>query len=101
MAANYEERTEAPTPRRRTEARERGQVARSGDLTSAAVLLGAMIALRLFGAPLLATLLALLHAALASPADAATYVQELPRVWARLLATLGAAALPVMLPTMV
>ena len=95
MAASYEERTEAPTPRRRTEARERGQIARSGDLTSAAVLFGAMIALRLFGGPLIHTLLAMLHAALAQPADAATYVGELPRMWSRLLATIAAAAMPV------
>jgi len=44
------EKTEAPTPRRRQEARERGQVARSADLTAAAALLGAMIILN-FTAP--------------------------------------------------
>lgn len=38
-------RTEAPTPKRRDEARKKGQVARSTDLTSAAVLLGGLTAL--------------------------------------------------------
>lgn len=37
-----EERTERPTARRRASSRRRGQVARSADLTSAAVLLGAL-----------------------------------------------------------
>jgi flagellar biosynthetic protein FlhB len=47
-----EDRTEPATPRRREEARERGQVARSADLSSAAVLLAAVLALRFAGRPL-------------------------------------------------
>jgi flagellar biosynthetic protein FlhB len=37
-------RTEKPTPKRRKEARDKGQIARSTDLTSAAVLLGGILA---------------------------------------------------------
>jgi len=37
----FGERTEQPTDRRRTQARERGNVARSVDLTAAGLLLGA------------------------------------------------------------
>jgi flagellar biosynthetic protein FlhB len=44
-----EERTEPATPRRREEARERGQVARSADLSSAVILLAAVLALKFFG----------------------------------------------------
>ncbi len=44
-----EERTEPATPRRRQEARERGHVARSADLSSAVVLLGAVLALEFLG----------------------------------------------------
>jgi flagellar biosynthetic protein FlhB len=43
------EKTEAPTPRRRTEAREEGNVARSTDLTAAITLVGAVLLLGLFG----------------------------------------------------
>lgn len=50
MAEGSDSRTEAPTPRRRQEARERGQVAKSGDLTSAVVLLGGLLSLGTFGA---------------------------------------------------
>jgi flagellar biosynthetic protein FlhB len=44
-----EERTEPASPRRREEARERGQVARSADLSSAVILLAAVLALQFFG----------------------------------------------------
>jgi len=42
-----EERTEQATPRRREEARKRGEVARSAELAAAAALLGALLGLRL------------------------------------------------------
>lgn len=44
-----EERTEAATPRRREQARRRGQVARSAELTSAVVLIAAFVSLRAGG----------------------------------------------------
>lgn len=47
-----EERTEPATPRRREEARRHGRVARSADLSSAVVLLAAVLALPLLGGPL-------------------------------------------------
>jgi flagellar biosynthetic protein FlhB len=53
MADEFDEKTEAPTQRRRDEARERGQVAKSPDLTAAIALLGAMVALNFFGPGLL------------------------------------------------
>lgn len=43
------DKTEAPTPRRRQEAREKGQVASSADLNAAGMLLAAMIALNYAG----------------------------------------------------
>lgn len=43
------EKTEQPTPRRRQEAREEGQVPRSTDLTAAIALLAALILLNVFG----------------------------------------------------
>ncbi len=53
-----DDRTEPATPRRREEARERGQVARSADLSSAAVLLTAVLGLRFAGRPLIEGLFA-------------------------------------------
>lgn len=43
MAAGGDDRTEAPTPKRRGQAREKGQVARSSDLTQAGVLVAGLI----------------------------------------------------------
>lgn len=49
MAEDFGERTERATPRRRQEARERGQVARSADLAAGVLLLGAFVALLAWG----------------------------------------------------
>ncbi len=56
MPENFEERTEQATPRRREEAREKGQVAKSSDLCAALTLLGALVILQLGGGTLLSTL---------------------------------------------
>src|SRR5262249_10596852 len=47
--ANGEDRTESATPRRRSDARKKGQVARSADLSSILVLLGLLLAIHSFG----------------------------------------------------
>ena len=47
--ADDAERTETPTPRRRTEARNRGQIAKSQDLTAAVLLLVGLLTLNVFG----------------------------------------------------
>jgi flagellar biosynthesis protein FlhB len=49
MAEEFGEKTEAPTPRRRTEAREQGNIPRSADLTAALLLLAALVLLNSFG----------------------------------------------------
>ncbi len=51
------EKTEAPTPRRKAEARDRGQVAKSADFNSALMLLGGVFCLRLFGPGLMFALI--------------------------------------------
>lgn len=56
MADEFAEKTEAPTPRRRTEAREQGNIPRSADLTSAAMLLAMLLLLQFQGPQLVAAL---------------------------------------------
>jgi len=46
---SFQEKTEQPTPRKRQELREKGEVAKSRELPSVAVLLAALISLTLFG----------------------------------------------------
>src|SRR5437763_7470766 len=56
MGEEFGEKTEAATPRRRQEAREQGNIARSADLTSAAVIVGMMLLLNWQGRSVVATL---------------------------------------------
>ena len=46
---SFEEKTEQPTPKKRQELKEKGEVAKSKELPSVAVLLAALITLSLFG----------------------------------------------------
>jgi len=54
------DKTEAPTPRRRAEAREQGNVARSVDLTAAVLMIGSMILLKFYGGNVIESLRAIL-----------------------------------------
>lgn len=56
MADDAGDKTEAPTPRRRLEAREQGNIPRSNDLTAAALLIGVLLLLKQFGPGLIAAL---------------------------------------------
>ena len=46
---SFEEKTEQPTPRKRQEVREKGEVAKSRELPSVAVLIAALVTLTVFG----------------------------------------------------
>ena len=60
MAEEFGDKTEAPTPRRRQEAREQGNVARSADLTAAVLIIAAMLMLNWYGDGVVAALHALM-----------------------------------------
>src|SRR6185312_5060831 len=64
MAEDTGDKTEAPTPRRRAEAREQGNIARSQDLTIALMLLGVMYTLKASGPKLVTVLKVLVHSML-------------------------------------
>lgn len=106
MATYADDRTEAPTPRRRSDARARGQVAKSQDLTSAFLLLVAFGCLYLWGPPLCQLLTGLIVAALSGdPANQLSTLRpltsvvglELAKCLLPLLAGLFVASLVVML----
>lgn len=96
MPADYGEKTETPTPRRRQEARERGQVARSTELTAAAMLVGGLLALRLFGPMTFEALHGMLTAVLSDGDPAATRADDLARIAALSLRAMAFAAAPIM-----
>ncbi len=56
MAESTGDKTEAPTPRRRQEAREQGNIARSHDLTSSVLLIGSLFLMKWFGPKVILTL---------------------------------------------
>jgi flagellar biosynthetic protein FlhB len=56
MADDAGDKTEAPTPRKRQDAIDRGQVSKSQDLSAAAVLLASIVVLDIFGPGLMASL---------------------------------------------
>ncbi len=64
MPEDAGERTEAPTPRRRQEARDKGQIARSQDLSATVLLLVGIVSLELLGTRIWGTLLAVMRTAL-------------------------------------
>lgn len=64
MADDLGDKTEPPTPRRRRESRDRGQVAKSQELSAAVLLLTTFIALKVFGGNLWQTLSAVMHKSL-------------------------------------
>jgi len=68
MAEDQGDKTEAPTPRRRAEAREQGNLARSPDLTMALLLLGIMLMLHATGPKLVQALRTLVKTMLDLPA---------------------------------
>lgn len=66
MAPGAEEKTEAPTPKRRNETRAKGQVARSQDLSAAVLMLAAFVAMGALGPGLWRSLAAIMTGALSA-----------------------------------
>ncbi len=99
--ADNAERTEAPTPRRRTEARSRGQIARSHDLTSALLLTGGLLCMRWFAPQMMASLMRSMRENLTflQPDDSAKL--EVGRIVATVAMTVLTAAGPIMLGLLV
>lgn len=96
MAEDFGDKTEAPTPRRREEAREQGQVARSADLTAAALLLGFLLLMNSFGPGLIKALHTMMSELLSADSLADLRGQTLRVLAGRALAAAGLAALPLL-----
>jgi flagellar biosynthetic protein FlhB len=99
------ERSEAPTPRRRQQARKKGQVARSQDLSATVILLAGLVTLEILGPRIWTKLLAVVRSALGEDvmlsggslaAFAARIALEMGKVFAPFLVALFVAAFVVM-----
>ncbi|MFN8548480.1 MAG: flagellar biosynthesis protein FlhB [Candidatus Eisenbacteria bacterium] len=91
------ERTEQATQRRRDEARREGRVARSVELTSAAVLLSSMIALTFFGPRVLVQLESILREGIGAAARPISTVGELQGLFQHLVISTALVVLPLSL----
>jgi flagellar biosynthetic protein FlhB len=97
MSDDFDERTEAPTERRRVEARQHGSVARSADLTAAGLMLGAACVLALFGMSLAEGMAELLQESLGRPVTFQIDVEWAPRQLLALAVWCARHALPPLL----
>ncbi len=96
MADDFEhDRTEAPTPRRRREAREEGHVARSSDLSSALLLLGLLVTLQVLGPRLLESWRRVAHLAMGE-AELARTSPELAGMAGQIIFHAAAGVLPLL-----
>jgi flagellar biosynthetic protein FlhB len=97
MAEDLGDKTEAPTPRRREEAREQGQIARSPDLTAAALLLGFLLLMNSFGSGLVQALQALMKELLSPESLSQFNTNVLGPTLIRALLLVGGAVAPLLL----
>lgn len=91
------EKTEAPTPRRLQEAREAGQVARSQDMTAAAMLLAAVLLMANFGQNIMTVLKDLMQQTLGPDGIGNTKAPDLFEVMLTLFLKVGMALLPIVI----
>jgi len=96
MADDYADKTEAPTPKRRAEAREQGNVARSQDLTVAMLLIGLLLMLQMTGPRMVAALRALVHEALDLPSLSDFAAASAPQTAVRAIVLIGRAMAPLL-----
>ncbi|MHC4443954.1 MAG: EscU/YscU/HrcU family type III secretion system export apparatus switch protein [Planctomycetota bacterium] len=101
MSDSNQDRTEAPTPRRRKEARERGQIPKSTDLTGGIVLLGAMMVLYFLGQGILERLVMVTRGCLGAWPGNMTDVNQTVPVLASAFHQTAAMVLSVMLMVLV
>jgi len=97
----FGEKTEQPTDHRRTEARQKGNVARSQDLSAAGVMLAVALALAMFGTSLIVTLGRLIRTYLGGVETLQLNLPFVARQLHDIVGLLAGSILPIMLLMMV
>ena len=100
MAEENGDKTEAPTPRRRAEAREQGNIARSPDLVAAALLIGIMYTLSATGPGLIRALKALMAEVLSLDVLSNSSTHDLFGMFLLVVRAVGVALAPLLLVAM-
>jgi flagellar biosynthetic protein FlhB len=96
MAEDNGDKTEAPTPKRRREAREQGTIAKSPDLTAAVVILGLMYMLNWYGPNIVTSLKGLMGYMLSGKVLADSTTGGISTMVFSALRTVGIAMAPLM-----
>jgi flagellar biosynthetic protein FlhB len=99
--SSFQDKTEPATPKRREEARKKGNVAKSMEINSAAVIISALIALLLLGGFTLSTLLSFTERFYSHPYALLVDEDSLQNIFALLISASGRAVLPFMLLVLV
>jgi flagellar biosynthetic protein FlhB len=94
------DKTEAPTPKRREEAREQGNIAKSPDLTAAVLLIGGMYMLRWYGLGVFNVLAEMLREMLSEKSLAKLTTADLGNTLGRSLYGLGLSMMPLLIGMM-
>jgi flagellar biosynthetic protein FlhB len=94
MADDAGDKTEAPTPRRRQEARDQGNIARSQDLTSATLLVCMLLMLKWFGEGIVTALRAIMERELAPESLSDFGAASAAHAMAKALVQVGGALAP-------
>jgi flagellar biosynthetic protein FlhB len=97
MAEDFGDKTEAPTAKRREQAREEGSVARSADLTAAALLIGGLVLLKWYGGGLMSAMSAIVRHMLGEGSLASLDAHSASESIPAMLAIVGRAMLPLFL----
>ncbi len=101
MAESDADKTEAATPRRRQEAREEGNIARSADLTSAALLVSILFLLKWFGGAIILSLRSVLREMLSAHSMSVFDPAEARPLMIHLVAQVGIALAPLLVGVVV
>ena len=94
------DKTEAPTPKRREEAREQGQVARSPDLTAAVLLVGGMTMLHWYGTRVIVVLQTTMQTMLGEGSFSSVSTADVGSMLARSVFSIGIALAPLLVGVM-
>jgi len=95
MSEQFGEKSQDATPHRRQQAREQGQVAKSQDLSSAIMLLGALLSMAYWGEGIVNFMGELAQRQLGSLASVQTDPQTIARQWQQVTGDLATALLPI------
>src|SRR2546421_8344223 len=101
MAEDFGDKTEAATPRRRQEAREEGNVARSPDLVAALLLVGMFVLLNFYGSNLVKVLQAVVRQMLSADSIADYDLSKLGHASVQAILLVAAAMAPVFIGVLV